>query len=83
MLVLRRKVGESLAIGDDIKIAVLSIEPNGNINIGIEAPKSVRILRSELIEVADANKESALAVDFAPQLMQELSSALSDFLGDK
>ena len=49
MLVLSRKEGESLMIGEEISITILSVEPGGQVNIGISAPKDVLVLRSELI----------------------------------
>ena len=49
MLVLSRKLDESIVIGDDIVIKVISIE-NGSVKLGIDAPKSVSIIRSELLE---------------------------------
>lgn len=47
MLVLSRKVNESIQIGDDIKIVIVRITHN-KIRIGIEAPKSVPVVRGEL-----------------------------------
>jgi len=47
MLILDRKPGQSFLITDEIKIIVL--DGIGDICIGIEAPKSMRILRSELL----------------------------------
>lgn len=47
MLVLTRKLDESLRIGDDIKITVLRVKGN-TVRIGIEAPRDVRVIRSEL-----------------------------------
>ncbi len=47
MLVLTRKLDESIQIGDDIKITVLRVKGNA-VRIGIEAPKSVRVVRDEL-----------------------------------
>lgn len=47
MLVLSRKVGERILLGDQIVVTVLAIHGN-RIRIGIEAPDSVRIRRSEL-----------------------------------
>ncbi len=49
MLVLTRKAGESVIIGDVIVVTVTEID-NGRVRIGVEAPKSVPIMRSELIE---------------------------------
>jgi len=47
MLVLTRKLDEAIQIGDDIKITVLRVKGN-TVRIGIEAPKSVRVIRDEL-----------------------------------
>lgn len=47
MLILQRKAGESLFIGDEIEVSVLSVEA-GRVRLAIDAPKSVSILRSEL-----------------------------------
>ena len=53
MLILTRKVGESIAIGDDVKITVVSTK-GGHVRIGIDAPKTVAISRTELSVDADA-----------------------------
>jgi carbon storage regulator len=47
MLVLTRKVGDRIWIGDDICITVVSVN-RGKVRVGIEAPKSVPVRRSEL-----------------------------------
>ena len=49
MLVLTRKVGEQINIGDDIVLSVLEIN-RGNVRLGIDAPKSVRVFRQEVYE---------------------------------
>ena len=49
MLVLTRKVGEKINIGDDIVLSVLEIN-RGNVRLGIDAPKSVRVFRQEVYE---------------------------------
>ena len=60
MLVLSRKVGESVRVSDDIRIYVVAVE-GGRVRLGIEAPQSVKIIRSELeVQVADANKAAAM-----------------------
>lgn len=74
MLVLSRKEGESLIIGDHISITVLSVEANGQVNIGISAPKEVLILRSELQKAVSVNQDAA---DLAPApLVDQLRSVL-------
>jgi len=47
MLILTRRIGENLIIGDDVKILILSQKGN-QIRIGIEAPKEVAVMREEL-----------------------------------
>lgn len=49
MLVLTRKVGEQINIGDDIVVSVVEID-SGKVRIGIEAPGNVMILRQEVYE---------------------------------
>ena len=58
MLILQRIDGESLLIGDEVEITVLSVEA-GRARLAIQAPRSVTILRSELKVAADANREAA------------------------
>ena len=59
MLVLRRKVGEAFLLGERITVTVLGMEPNGTVNLGIDAPKDVLILRRELQQAMAANEEAA------------------------
>jgi carbon storage regulator len=47
MLVLSRRVGEKITIGDDVVVTILAIKGN-QVRVGIDAPASVTILRSEL-----------------------------------
>ncbi|MDD5373760.1 MAG: carbon storage regulator CsrA [Sulfurimonas sp.] len=55
MLVLSRKIDESIIIGDDITIKIISVE-KGVVKLGIDAPKNVSIIRNELLEdVKNAN----------------------------
>jgi carbon storage regulator len=48
MLVLTRKVGESIIINGNIKVTVTKVD-GGKVRLGIEAPPDVKVLRSELI----------------------------------
>ena len=59
MLILRRKGGESLVIGDQISVTILSVDASGTVMLGINAPKDVLILRSELQQAASVNLDSA------------------------
>jgi carbon storage regulator len=62
MLVISRKVGESILISDYIKITVVSLG-NDKITIGIDAPKDIKIIREELLETIEANKASNEKID--------------------
>jgi len=59
MLVLTRKNGESLRIGAEVRLTVLSAG-GGQVRIGIEAPRSLAIHREEVFErIEEANREAA------------------------
>jgi len=53
MFILTRHRGESIIIGDDIRIIVLNCNERGGVKLGIEAPKDVRILRGEIYQTPD------------------------------
>lgn len=58
MLILQRKEGESLLIGEEVEVTVLSVEA-GRVRLAIQAPRDVTILRSELRVAAETNREAA------------------------
>lgn len=75
MLVLTRKVGESLRINDDVKVTIIEVKGK-NIRIGIEAPRETKIYREELfwkIRKENEAAASAQAIDLGKvtQLLQE------------
>ena len=49
MLILTRRPGESILIGDDIEVTIARIDGN-QVRIGVEAPRDVKIVRGELLE---------------------------------
>ena len=57
MLVLSRKIGEKIVIADNIVLTVISVD-RGKVRVGIEAPKEVKVFRSELLD-DQPRKESA------------------------
>lgn len=61
MLVLNRKMGESIILGENIEIRILDIQ-DGKIKIGIEAPREVSILRKEVYEAIKAENEASINV---------------------
>jgi carbon storage regulator len=73
MLVLTRKLGESIAIDDHIKIRVVQIKGK-QVRLGIEAPKETKIHREEVyMAIQDTNKESAAS---APDKIRSVSKML-------
>lgn len=77
MLVLRRKTGESFLIGSDIKVTIMATKDK-EVQIAIEAPKEVSVLRSELAYAMTANRDAANE----ESLPEELLAAFSVFGGE-
>ncbi|MDH5457600.1 MAG: carbon storage regulator CsrA [Nitrospinota bacterium] len=66
MLVLTRKIGESLAINDNIRITVLEVKGK-TVRLGIEAPGDVKVYRQEvLVKILEENKQAAAIGKFDP-----------------
>ena len=59
MLVLSRKTGERILIGDNVTVTIVRIGPN-NVRIGIDAPREMNIVREELL-CSDARSMAAAA----------------------
>ncbi|WP_010286854.1 carbon storage regulator CsrA [Kurthia massiliensis] len=59
MLVLTRKPGETVMLGEDIQVKVVSIDGD-QVKIGIEAPRSLKIFRKELYEEIQKENKAAL-----------------------
>lgn len=58
MLILNRKIGESIIIGEDIEVTILEVS-EGRVKVGIEAPEDINILRKEIyIDISEENKKS-------------------------
>lgn len=71
MLVLSRRVGESVVIGDDITVTVLEVRGDV-VRIGIDAPRSVAVNRAELLaEVTNSNQAAASPADTAVASLAE------------
>ena len=63
MLILSRKKGQSFSIGKHITIKILEIEGD-RVGLGIEAPKDMKVLRTELYEeIIDENKQAVNVSD--------------------
>lgn len=70
MLVLTRRPGESIVIGDDVTVTVLEVRGD-QIRIGIDAPRSVKVHREEVVrEIERTNSEAVASAARAAQLLR-------------
>lgn len=74
MLVLKRRAGETLMLGDSIEIRVLRVDGD-SVSIGIVAPQNIAIVRAELLQEIRAETASAAAP--ARSAIQSLSARLN------
>ncbi|HEV7206654.1 MAG TPA: carbon storage regulator CsrA [Jatrophihabitans sp.] len=80
MLILTRRVGENVIVGDDIVISVLEVRGDA-VRLGIQAPRSVAVHREEVwLELQQANARSASPADAA---VTELGAAVGDLVPKK
>lgn len=62
MLIITRKKGQSIVIGDNIEITVSKLE-DGSVKLGIDAPKEMTILRKELYDAVKKENKEAMKIN--------------------
>ncbi len=77
MLILRRRAGETLLIGDNVKITVMDVY-EGGVRLAIDAPKSIPVLRSELLQAVDANRDAAAKESARPDSLLGLLGSVPE-----
>jgi carbon storage regulator len=75
MLVIRRRVGESFWIGEQVEIEILQIGAS-QVKVGIRAPKDITVLRTEVKLIQEANLESAQQP--SAEALQKIVDSFSD-----
>ncbi|GAF14034.1 carbon storage regulator [Bacillus sp. JCM 19046] len=73
MLVLSRKLKESICIGEDIEITILAVEGD-QVKIGISAPKSIEVHRKEVFDLIQQENENAakpVSIDLLHAFLQQ------------
>lgn len=74
MLVLSRRAGESVVIGDDVVVTVLEVKGD-MVRVGVDAPRSIAVHRSEVLDqIAETNRAAASPPD---AVVADLSRLLS------
>ena len=73
MLVIRRRLGETLIIGEDVEIEILETA-GSSVKLGIRAPRNVAVIRKELLLTRRQNR--AASRDIPHSALEELLSAL-------
>ena len=74
MLILTRKPGESIYIGENIKITIVELKGH-QIRVGIDAPTEMRILREEIyLQILEENKQAAQAAMDVDSGLESLSA---------
>ena len=73
MLILTRRVGESVVIGEDVTVTVLGVKGN-QVRIGINAPKHVAVHREEIFERIKSGRSADGAADESSDLPRETLS---------
>ncbi len=82
MLILRRRAGEALIVGGNIKITVLDTS-DGAVRLAIEAPREIPVLRGELLQAANANRDAASESSTPQELLAMLDGKKSEGGPDK
>lgn len=74
-MILQRKAGEALMIGESVEVRVISVDGT-RVRLAISAPEDVSILRSELITATAANRDSAMEEAAPAELLGLLGGVL-------
>ncbi len=72
MLVLARRVNESIMIGDEIEVVIIDIKGD-QVKLGIKAPKRITVHRKEIYEEIQEENIAAVSSEFKPEMLRELS----------
>ncbi len=73
MLIIRSLVGEKIMVGENICLTICEVSKDKTVRIGVEAPRSIRVLRKELLDLLKEENTSAIWHGNALDLMEMLN----------
>lgn len=76
MLVLARRLNESIVIGDEIEVVVIDIKGD-QVKLGIKAPKNITVHRKEIYDEIQQENVAALSSQMKPEALKDLSDFLA------
>ncbi len=82
MLVLARRLNESIIIGDDIEVVVIDIKGD-QVKLGIRAPKRISVHRKEIYDEIQQENIAAMSSNLQPEALKNLSEYLSGGADDE
>ena len=78
MLVLTRKLDESIIVDNNIEIKILKIQ-GGQVHVGVKAPREISVYRSEIYEMVKNQNKNAVQVDVDGDKLRKLEENLGAF----
>ena len=75
MLVLARKINESIMIGDDVEIVIIDIKGD-QVKLGIKAPKTISVHRKEIYDGIQKENIAAMKSQLKPETLKDISDIL-------
>ncbi|TGA95868.1 carbon storage regulator CsrA [Sporolactobacillus shoreae] len=77
MLILTRKLGESIRIGDEVEVKIVAVEGD-QIKLGINAPREIDIHRSEIYEAIQKENSQAVSGQLPADVLQAMKAIKKD-----